>query len=273
MGVSYVVHQCPRLMRALNAGDAEACAHEFLDINRAGGKVLAGLTERRRAEAKLFLSGGLNMVYLKWLALMPASFIMAIVGRLLAPILPFFVDKETHRLPDWLSWFATDDNDADGDQGHWERWPGTDPWSTYKRRVAWLLRNVCYGFDIDVLGVRVYPTDDWEVRGNEDASDTNGVSGTCIRALSPRWKTHRFPALLHQALSSIRQAVLRAREFWVEAVGVSRQEGTVRRYLLQPREGFQAVGTDKIKAARLWRPNGFLIDLFALRKALQKYPE
>lgn len=55
VGVSYVVHQCPRLMRALNAGDAEACAHEFLDINRAGGKVLAGLTERRRAEAKLFL--------------------------------------------------------------------------------------------------------------------------------------------------------------------------------------------------------------------------
>lgn len=55
-GVSYVVHQCPRLMRSLNAGDVEACAHEFLDINRAGGKVLAGLTERRRAEAKLFLS-------------------------------------------------------------------------------------------------------------------------------------------------------------------------------------------------------------------------
>lgn len=55
-GVSYVVHQCPRLMRSLNAGDVEASAHEFLDINRAGGKVLAGLTERRRAEAKLFLS-------------------------------------------------------------------------------------------------------------------------------------------------------------------------------------------------------------------------
>ncbi len=56
VGAGYVVHNCPRLMRALNAGDVEACAHEFLDINRAGGKVLAGLTERRRAEAKLFLS-------------------------------------------------------------------------------------------------------------------------------------------------------------------------------------------------------------------------
>ena len=50
------------------------------------------------------------MVYLKWLALMPASFIMAIVGRLLAPFLPFFA-TEDNRLPDWLSWFATDDND------------------------------------------------------------------------------------------------------------------------------------------------------------------
>ena len=49
VGVSYVVHKCPKLMRALNAGDAEACAHEFLDVNRAGGKVLSGLTERRRA--------------------------------------------------------------------------------------------------------------------------------------------------------------------------------------------------------------------------------
>lgn len=121
------------------------------------------------------------MVYLKWLALMPASFIMAIVGRLLAPILPFFVDKETHRLPRWLSWFATDDNDADGDAGHWQRWPGTDAWATYKRRVAWMWRNTCYGFDINVLGVEVRSSDSWEVTGDENASDTNGVSGTCRR--------------------------------------------------------------------------------------------
>lgn len=120
------------------------------------------------------------MIYLKWFALIIPSVIMAVVGRLVAPILPFFCDEQGY-LPDWLSWFATDDNSMDGDAGHWERWPGTDWWSTYKRRVAWGLRNVCYGFDIDVLGVRVYPTDDWEVRGNEDASDTNGVSGTCIR--------------------------------------------------------------------------------------------
>lgn len=68
------------------------------------------------------------MVYLRWLLSMPLSYLMLLVGLILAPVLPFFVDKETHRLPKWLDWFATDDNDADGDEGHWQRWPGTDAW-------------------------------------------------------------------------------------------------------------------------------------------------
>ena len=55
VGASYVVHQCPRLMRAVNAGDAEEAARQFLDVNKANGKVLPGLTRRRQAEAKLFL--------------------------------------------------------------------------------------------------------------------------------------------------------------------------------------------------------------------------
>ena len=62
------------------------------------------------------------MIYLKWFALIIPSVIMAVVGRLVAPILPFFCDEQGY-LPDWLSWFATDDNSMDGDAGHWERWP------------------------------------------------------------------------------------------------------------------------------------------------------
>ena len=77
------------------------------------------------------------------------------------------------------------------------------------------------------------------------------------QALPPRWEAHRVPAVLHQALQVARQAVLCADQRGLEAVGIPRQEGTVRRYLPESREGFQAVGTDKIKAARLWRPNGF----------------
>lgn len=62
VGVSYVVHQCPKLMRALNAGDVEACAHEFLDITKANGVKLPGLTRRRQSEARLFLGEGVPAI-------------------------------------------------------------------------------------------------------------------------------------------------------------------------------------------------------------------
>ena len=43
------------LIRKLNAGDRAGAADELLRWNKAGGKVLAGLTRRRRAERELFL--------------------------------------------------------------------------------------------------------------------------------------------------------------------------------------------------------------------------
>ena len=110
------------------------------------------------------------MVYLKWGLLMAPSFFMAVVGRLLAPFLPFFVD-ETGYLPKWLWWFQTPDNPIDGDRGHWKRWPGTTSLRTYIRRVAWLLRNVCYGFDESVCGVHMLPTDVLTEIGETNASD------------------------------------------------------------------------------------------------------
>lgn len=45
-----------KLWAKLKAGDAEGAAHEFLDINKVGGVEAKGLTLRRRAEARLFLS-------------------------------------------------------------------------------------------------------------------------------------------------------------------------------------------------------------------------
>lgn len=44
------------LLRLLNLGKMEEAANEFPRWNRAGGKVLAGLTRRREAEKKLFLT-------------------------------------------------------------------------------------------------------------------------------------------------------------------------------------------------------------------------
>ena len=44
------------LLRKLNIGDYSGAADEFLRWNKAGGKVLNGLTRRREAERALFLS-------------------------------------------------------------------------------------------------------------------------------------------------------------------------------------------------------------------------
>lgn len=42
------------LLKKLNGGDYEGAGREFQRWNRAGGKILAGLTTRREEEAKLF---------------------------------------------------------------------------------------------------------------------------------------------------------------------------------------------------------------------------
>lgn len=55
VGTSYVTRRCPKLMRALNAGEIEEASKQFLDITRSGGKILPGLVRRRRAESVLFL--------------------------------------------------------------------------------------------------------------------------------------------------------------------------------------------------------------------------
>ena len=47
--------KAPKLLHFLNAGQEDKAAHEFLDICRAGGRVVEGLKRRREKEAKLFL--------------------------------------------------------------------------------------------------------------------------------------------------------------------------------------------------------------------------
>lgn len=47
------------LLQQLNKGDYNSAADEFLRWNKGGGKVLAGLTKRRKAEKQLFMSEGI----------------------------------------------------------------------------------------------------------------------------------------------------------------------------------------------------------------------
>ena len=107
---------------------------------------------------------------LRWAVRIPPDFLMAIVGRLVAPVLPFFVQADGY-LPRWLWWFQTPDNPCDGDAGHWKRWPRSGGIWTYLRRLAWFPRNVCYGFGICVVGTEVLGSDRWVVEGNAEASD------------------------------------------------------------------------------------------------------
>lgn len=55
VGPAYVTRKCPKLMRALNAGEFEEASKQFLDIVKSNGVVLPGLVKRRRAESALFL--------------------------------------------------------------------------------------------------------------------------------------------------------------------------------------------------------------------------
>lgn len=50
IGVRGLVGKCPKLMRAVNSGDFETAADEFLDITNGG---VPGLVRRRQAEAEL----------------------------------------------------------------------------------------------------------------------------------------------------------------------------------------------------------------------------
>lgn len=50
------------LLKKLNAGDVDGATKEFLRWNKVKGRVVSGLTNRRRQEAQLFSSGGAQLV-------------------------------------------------------------------------------------------------------------------------------------------------------------------------------------------------------------------
>lgn len=130
--------------------------------------------------------------YIYWAAILPFEIIIGMIGRLLAPIVCLFLIQKPrfdtvkrlgkqkvlienrYDLPDWLSWFATFDNDCS------EYWYGVYPLSTYftqeqydKSRlvrwfmaVCWLWRNSMYGFTRKYLSIKPTSPLAWTFKGN-----------------------------------------------------------------------------------------------------------
>lgn len=98
------------------------------------------------------------MIYLYYAILVPISLILTLVGLVIAPVLPLFATEREGwldngstwgvgpRLPTWLNWFMTPDNDLYGD-ATFVRINGKSYWS----QVKWLWRNPAYSFGLRYL--------------------------------------------------------------------------------------------------------------------------
>ena len=126
-----------------------------------------------------------------WFLLAPLSISLTLLAFLLAPILPLFADKYGW-LPVWLWWFQTPDNSLDGDHG----WKAEHclGWPRYLKRVAWLIRNPAYGFEIEVCGAVIFPADTVNIWGNPRIKNrTDGVAGWYCCLVGDYWN---FKAVL-----------------------------------------------------------------------------
>ena len=95
----------------------------------------------------------------RWVWYLFVSLIMQVVAWIITPLLPAFAsprmgksdngNKEAvgPRLPWWLAWFDTPDNDLDGDHN----WRKAHPAGSYRDHLRWLFRNSLYGFKWTVL--------------------------------------------------------------------------------------------------------------------------
>lgn len=124
---------------------------------------------------------------LKWLALVPAALLANFVGYLAAPFVVLFQRNE--RLPWWLAWFETPDNDLRGDAGwqdeHWQFRRKLPSWlGDYIGRVGWLWRNAAYSFDIDVLGFIAQPGHTFSITGDPRVSNRPLFEGKVFRKLT-----------------------------------------------------------------------------------------
>lgn len=124
------------------------------------------------------------MIYIKYIVLVLLSLPMNILAVILAPVLPLLASNtygwlDNHskqgfgpRLPRWLSWFQTPDNDLYGDATFVEK-NGQSYWSM----VKWLWRNPLYAFAVQYPEIPYFTT----VSGDKTIKDNdNAKAGWCF---------------------------------------------------------------------------------------------
>ena len=124
------------------------------------------------------------MIYITYLLLVPISLLITLLALVIAPVLPVFrvnaygwCDNHSYedfgpRLPQWLNWFMTPDNDLYGD-ATFQSINGKLYWSM----VKWLWRNPAYSFALRYISAP-YTT---SVAGDPTIRDNdNAKAGWCL---------------------------------------------------------------------------------------------
>ena len=133
---------------------------------------------------------------IRWLTYLIITIIAELLGLLLAPLLPAFrVERlgwsDNHaykvtswRLPGWLNWFDTPDNDLMGDSAHCRRHATS---SDYWTMLCWLARNRAYGLKWGPLAAPMDAKAQLST-GNRNINRNNGQFGTLRIAMGPYWQ-------------------------------------------------------------------------------------
>lgn len=124
------------------------------------------------------------MIYIQYLIMVPISLVLTLIALLTAPLMVLFkvnaygwCDNHSYedfgpRLPGWLNWFMTPDNDLYGD-ATFQRINGKSYWSM----VKWLWRNPAYSYGLQYVGVPY----DTTVSGDPTIKDNdNAKEGWCL---------------------------------------------------------------------------------------------
>jgi len=120
------------------------------------------------------------MIYFIYGALVLPNLVLTLIGVVFAPILPFFAsvqygwcDNHSYegfgpRLPRWLNWFMTPDNDLFGDATFRKSNP-----PSYWAMAKWLRRNPAYSFGLVNLSYpyRTSVIGDKTIKDNDNAKE------------------------------------------------------------------------------------------------------